>query len=217
VFLVDPRFGGEDRWLADMFRELDFLELLELGGDCGWVLRRLRRRMARSAMRVDIRTLIVRGGRYARSQAFKLESAKDDLGLQNMTMTYIRDPEAHKEFSRDPDTGSLSDDEARDEDSDSDSDDSDEDDGTSGFTACPKNSTDRFFQNNANGEHLERDLSIECPSQKATFVFLSHYYLSPFKLPTGSVSNDCHSNDSHSNPLQYKQLSGPKAFVKPAA
>jgi hypothetical protein len=67
-------------WLI-CFEDLESLEVLELGGDCGQVLRRLRRRMARGTMWVNIKTLIVRGGEYAKSQAFKFESVKDSLGL----------------------------------------------------------------------------------------------------------------------------------------
>ena len=118
--LVDP-FGDEDIWLADMLGEPDFLDLLELGGDCGWVLRRLRRRSVRGIMRIcDIKTLIVRGGEYAKSQALKLESVKDDIGRQNMTVTYILDPEAH-EPTRDLDSESSSDDDDWDENSEEDS------------------------------------------------------------------------------------------------
>jgi len=123
--LVGPESGSEDGWLVDMFTELNFLELLELGGNCGWVLRRLRRRMVRGAMQLDIQTLIVRGGEYAKSQALKLESVKGNLGLQNMTVTYIRDPEAQEWLSQDPDAESSSDDETREEDSSGGSDDSD--------------------------------------------------------------------------------------------
>ena len=94
AILVDPELGGEDEWLVDVLTRLDLLELLELGGDCGLVLRRLRRRMALGVGRVDIQTLIVRGGGYAKSQALKLESVKGDLGLQNMAVTYIQDPDA---------------------------------------------------------------------------------------------------------------------------
>lgn len=92
--LEDPILGDEDKWLADLLRELGSLELLELGGDCGWVLRRFRRRIARGAMWVRIGTLIVRGGEYVRDQALKLENVKDELGLGDMTMTYVPDPES---------------------------------------------------------------------------------------------------------------------------
>jgi len=125
--LADPDFGREDRWLADMLMELSPLELLDLGGNCGWVLRRLRRRMA-GAMLIRIQTLIVRGGVYAMSQASKLESAKDDLRLQNMTVTYIQDLEAQEWIVQDPDAESSSDEEIWDEDPDSSTDGSIEDD-----------------------------------------------------------------------------------------
>ena len=61
-------------------------------------------------MRINIETLIVRGGEYAKSQALKLESVKDDIGLQNMTVTYILDPEAYEAFAQDSDAESSSDD-----------------------------------------------------------------------------------------------------------
>ena len=112
--MVSSGFGRGDTntWLVDILKELDFLELLELRGDCGMVLRRLRRRLVRGDMRINIKTLIVRGGEYAKSQALKFESAKDDLGLQNMTVTHIPDPEA-RESVQDPDIEST-DDEDRD-------------------------------------------------------------------------------------------------------
>ena len=93
---MDPTFGHEDTWLVDLLGQCDSLELLELGGHCGGVLRCLHHRMARGAMWVDIRTLIVRSGEYAKSQMVKLESLKDDLGLKNMTVTYIYDPKVHE-------------------------------------------------------------------------------------------------------------------------
>jgi len=102
AILVDPQHGGEDGWLVDLLGYLD-LELLELGGDCGRVLRRLRRNLARDgmgiAMWIGIKTLIVRGGEHARTQAVKFESTKYNLGLQNMTVTYIPD---HRVHERDP-------------------------------------------------------------------------------------------------------------------
>jgi len=108
--LVDSVLGDEDVWLVDMLGGLDLLELLELGGDCGRVLQRLRRRLVRGIMRINIETLIVRGGEYAKSQALKLESVKDDIGLQSMTVTYILDPEAYEAFAQDSDAESSSDD-----------------------------------------------------------------------------------------------------------
>jgi len=41
-------------------------------------------------------TVIIRGGEYAKAQAFKLETAKEDLGLRDMTVAYIEDPEARE-------------------------------------------------------------------------------------------------------------------------
>jgi len=120
--LVDPALGCEDVWLVDMLGDPDFLELLELGGDCGWVLQRLRHRLVRGVMRVDIKALVVRGGEYAKSQALKLESVKDDLGLKNMTVTYIPDPEAYEGLARDINAESSSDDEDRGEGPEKDSD-----------------------------------------------------------------------------------------------
>ena len=108
--LVDPQYGSEDRWLVEMLGYLE-LELLELGGDCGRVLRRLRRKLARDGTGIDIKTLIVRGGEHAKTQAIKFETAKHDLGLQNMTVTYILDPGVRE---GDPE---ASDDEALDDDS----------------------------------------------------------------------------------------------------
>ena len=62
--------------MLDMLKELDFLELLELAGDCGLVLRRLRRRLVRGVMQINIKTLIVHGGGYAKIQALKFESVR---------------------------------------------------------------------------------------------------------------------------------------------
>ena len=95
-----------------MLKELGFLEASELGSDCGLALRRLRRRLVRGVMRIDIRTLIVRGGEYAKTQAPKSKNVKDDLGVQNMTMTHIPDPEAC-ELVQDPGADSSTGDEVR--------------------------------------------------------------------------------------------------------
>ena len=62
-------------------------------------------------MQIDIRTLIVRGGEHAKIQALRLENAKDDIGLQNMTVTYIPDPRAYERAAGNPDIESSSDDE----------------------------------------------------------------------------------------------------------
>jgi len=128
--LVDPEFGDEDMWLVDMLGDPDFLDLLELGGDCGRVLQRLRHRLVRGIKRIcDIKTLIVRGGKHAKRQVLKLESVKDDLGLKNMTVTYILDPEAHERLTRYPDAEISTDDEGWDEGSNLDSDLEDDDEG----------------------------------------------------------------------------------------
>jgi len=103
--LEDPELE-EAAWLSDMLGDLDFLELLDLGGDCSWVLQRLRRRLKRGATRIDIKKLIVRGGERAKTQAVKFESAKDGLGLKDMTVTYIPGPKkpAQDDTSGDDDT-----------------------------------------------------------------------------------------------------------------
>jgi hypothetical protein len=134
AILVDPVLGSEDVWLVDLIEDLKSLEVLELGGDCGHVLRRLRRRVARGTMWVNIKTLIVRGGEYAKFQAFKFESIKDSLGWHQTTVTYIPDPEVREGLAPDPDVESLSDEEDSDEGEGEDSDedggeDSDEDGG----------------------------------------------------------------------------------------
>ena len=104
-----PVPGDENEWLVGMLENINFLELLELGGDCSRALGSLRRRLVRGAMQIDIRTLIVRGGGYAESQALMLENVKDDIGLQNMTVTYILDPDAYERAISDPDLDSSSD------------------------------------------------------------------------------------------------------------
>ena len=120
--LVDPLYGDEDAWLVDLLGELDPLGILELGGDCGQVLRRLRHGIARGVMWFDVKTLIVRGGEYAKSQALRFEDAKDDLGMENMTVTYIPDYEVC-ELAQGHSAESSSDDEVPDEDSDEDDED----------------------------------------------------------------------------------------------
>ena len=109
--LVDPTLGNEDAWLVDVLGEVGSLELLELAGDCGHVLWHLHHRVAQGMLWVDIKALTVRGGEYARTQALKFESTRDDLGLQNMTVTYILDPEVHEGLPQDPDAESLGGDE----------------------------------------------------------------------------------------------------------
>jgi hypothetical protein len=122
---LDLNRGDEDVWLAGVLGQLKSLDRLELGGDCGHVLRRLRRRMLRGIVSVGIDTLIVRGGEYARSQAHKFESVKDEIGLGNTTVTYIPDPGADE---GDTDYGNSSDDEDEDEDEGEDNEDEDGDD-----------------------------------------------------------------------------------------
>jgi len=79
-------------------------------------------------MTIGIGTLIVRGGEYAKSQALKFESVKDYIGLENMTVTYILDPEAYEGLAENPDGESSSDwEEGSEEDWDSDDDDDDDD------------------------------------------------------------------------------------------
>jgi hypothetical protein len=82
--------GKEDVWLAGMLGQLEFVDLLELGGDCGHVLRRLRHRIARGLASVEIDTMVVSGGEYARSQAHKFESVKN--GKEYTVVEYIPDP-----------------------------------------------------------------------------------------------------------------------------
>ena len=130
---LDLRSGEEDVWLVDLLGKLEFLEVLELGGDCGHVLRRLRHRMVRGVISIRINTLIIRGGGYGEIQALKFESVKDVVGLGDMTVTYIPDPAVCEGFSDfgsesegDPD---LDDDEYSDEgDEDGEDEDDDEDD-----------------------------------------------------------------------------------------
>jgi hypothetical protein len=132
VVLINPSLSDEDEWLVDMLGDPDFLEVLELGGDCGRVLQRLRHRLVQGVMRTDIKTLIVRGGEYAKSQALELESVKDDVGLEDMTVTYIPDPGAHEGCAPDSDDDSSSADENwsqySEESTDSDYEDTDDDD-----------------------------------------------------------------------------------------
>ncbi|KAF9782899.1 hypothetical protein BJ322DRAFT_1073202 [Thelephora terrestris] len=94
----DLMLGEEDKWLAGLLGALGFLEVLELSGDCGHVLRRLRQRMVRGAVCVRIDTLVVRGGEYAKSQASKLDGIKGAIGFEGMTVTYIPDPGAYERF-----------------------------------------------------------------------------------------------------------------------
>ena len=105
--------GREDAWLVRMLGDLGPLEVLDLGGYCGSVLQRLHRRLVRGAMRVDIKALIVHGGEYARDKTLKLESAKDSLGLENMTVFYILDPKVRDNVLKyDTSDGEVSDDDS---------------------------------------------------------------------------------------------------------
>jgi len=75
-------------------------------------------------MRINIEALVVHGREYARDQALKLESAKDGLGLANMTVMYILDPGVSENLVRyDTSDGEVWDD----DDSEEGSDDSDVD------------------------------------------------------------------------------------------
>lgn len=136
---LDLRNGGEDVWLVGLLGKLESLEVLELGGDCGHVLRRLRHRMVSGVISIKINTLIVRGGGYAESQVLKFESVKDAVGLGDTTVTYTPDPAVSEGFSDfgsesegdpDLDDGNYSDDEDGEDDDDEEDgdDDSDEDD-----------------------------------------------------------------------------------------
>jgi hypothetical protein len=127
VVLGYPELGDEVVWVVDMLMDLCFLEVLELGGDCGRALQLLRHRLVRGVMQTSIRTLAVRGGEYAKIQALKLESAKDDIGLQGMTVTYAPDPEAYEVFPGNLDAESSNDDDDLNEGSDLDHEDDDED------------------------------------------------------------------------------------------
>ena len=93
---LDLIHGEEDVWLAGLIGELEFLELLELGGDCGHVLRQLRHRMVRGVISVGINTLVVRGGEYARSQALKFDAVRGEV--VGTTVTYILDPAAQERY-----------------------------------------------------------------------------------------------------------------------
>ena len=99
VTAIQLNLRQEDVWLVGLLGQLEFLEVLELGGDCGHVLRRLRHRMARGVISTRIDTLIVRGGEYAKSQALKFEGAVNATGFGNTTVTYIPDISAHEKFS----------------------------------------------------------------------------------------------------------------------
>ena len=94
--LVDPTHGIEETWVTNLLGDMASLDLLELGGDCGRVLKYLRRRLSQGTIRIDVQKLIVRGGEYAKWQALKLERARGDLGLQNMSVACLLDPEVNE-------------------------------------------------------------------------------------------------------------------------
>ena len=98
----------ELEWLIELLRHLKFLEVLELGGECGRALSRLRYYMAREATSFHIQTLTVRrgGGEYARRQALRLKRLFDVASL-NITMVCI--PEIHEERGAKADADSSSD------------------------------------------------------------------------------------------------------------
>jgi hypothetical protein len=90
VYMRDMREGSNE-WIVVFLQDLDFLEQLELGGECGGVLQRLHDGVAQGKIHLHIQNLIVRAGEYEKRAALEFESAKDAMGL-GLTVTYIPDP-----------------------------------------------------------------------------------------------------------------------------
>jgi hypothetical protein len=86
------RWDG-DRWLISFFQDLPSLEHLEVGGECGGVLRDLHCGIMEGWIRLHVKDLIVRGGEEERRVALELETA---MGLDT-AVTFIPDPKMCEE------------------------------------------------------------------------------------------------------------------------
>ena len=73
--------GPEFNWLSGLLRDLEFLEHLELGGECGEGLRWLCEEMTQDRMHLRIRSLTVRCGEHERRQALRLKYLADAAGV----------------------------------------------------------------------------------------------------------------------------------------
>ena len=91
VALDEWTCAGEVAWMVCLIRELESLEDLEIWGQCGGLLRYLRRLMMRGSPLPRIKTLTVHSGGTGRRQALRLKDVMDGLGL-GTTVICIPDP-----------------------------------------------------------------------------------------------------------------------------
>ena len=91
VILDKWTYTTEVAWVVCLMRELESLEDLEIRGQCGGLLRYLRRLMMRGSPLPPIKTLTVHSGGTGRRQAFRLKDIMDGLGLETV-VTCIPDP-----------------------------------------------------------------------------------------------------------------------------
>ncbi|KAF9782902.1 hypothetical protein BJ322DRAFT_1073218 [Thelephora terrestris] len=108
--------GSEFDWLSRLLQDLEFLEHLELGGECGEGLRWLCGEMTQDRMHSGVETLTVRCGEHERPQALKLKRLADAAGVTT-TLICASDPRVHEEREAGTSRGDLDDerDEVRDE------------------------------------------------------------------------------------------------------
>ena len=91
VVLDESAYGPEVAWVVCLMRELESLEDLEIRGQCGCLLRYLRRMMMREYPLPHIKTLAVHSGGTGIRQALRLEEVMDGLGLGTI-VTCTPDP-----------------------------------------------------------------------------------------------------------------------------
>jgi hypothetical protein len=109
VNMISSPFSQELEWFIELLGDLEFLEHLDIGGECGRALRWLRHEIAREAISPRLKTLTVRSGESERHQALVLKHLVNATGL-DMTLICIPDPRVHEEGRVEADTDSSSDD-----------------------------------------------------------------------------------------------------------
>ena len=98
-------YAPEVAWMVCLVRDLGSLEDLELRGQCGCLLRYLRRMMVRGYPLPRIKTITVHSGRTGIRQALRLKDTADGLGL-GIIVTCTPDPGVPDGDDRDEDGAS---------------------------------------------------------------------------------------------------------------
>ena len=93
---------AEAAWVVCLMGELESLEDLEIRGQCGGLLRHLRRSMMRGSLLPRIKTLRVYSGGTGRRQALRLKDVMDGLGLGTV-VACIPDPGVLDDVNSDED------------------------------------------------------------------------------------------------------------------